>query len=48
MNVKYHFTEEEIKQMIEDLKDKDDEFIEMVLDGIPGHPITLEDVKNSK
>lgn len=45
MNVRYKLTQEEIDQMLEQLKDEDDEYIEMVLAGIPGHPITLEDVR---
>ncbi len=48
MNIRSTLTKEDIQKLIDDLKDKDDELVEMILEGIPGHPITLEDVKKSR
>lgn len=45
MNAKYTTAQKEFDQLAEKLKDEDDEFIEIVLAGIPGHPVTLEDVR---
>ena len=47
MKVKFEVAPEEIQQMIYSLKDKDDDYIEMILTGIPDNPITLEDVRKN-